>query len=98
MHRFEGLSADEQASLDNARVLGRLREDHPALRRGARETVVVEDYFWVYRVEHDGDVVYVAINRDADKRWSPPSGYADALGNCDGGNVPSQRSCVFVEQ
>lgn len=96
MHRFEGLSGDEQDSLDNARMVGLLREEHPALRRGARQTEVLEDYFWVYRVEHDGDVVYVAINRDADRSWTPPAGYVDALGNCDGGTVPSLRSCVFV--
>jgi glycosidase len=98
MQRFSGLSGDEQASLENAQLVGRLREEHPALRRGARETEVVEDYFWVYRVEHEDDVVYVAINRDADKSWDPPAGYVDALGNCEGGNVPSQRSCVFVQE
>lgn len=96
MQRFGGLTADEQASLDHARTLGLLREEHVALRRGSRETVVLEPYFWVYRVEHEGDVVYVALNRDADKSWDPPAGYVDALGHCDGGNVPSQRSCVFV--
>jgi glycosidase len=98
MQRFEGLSGDEQASLAHAQRVGRLRDEHPALRRGTRETVEVEDYFWVYRAEHEGDVVYVAINRDEDKSWDPPAGFVDALGNCDGGNVPSQRSCVFVEQ
>lgn len=97
MQRFDGLSADEQDSLENARIVGLLREEHPALRRGARQTEVVESYFWVYRVEHEGDVVYVAINRDSDRSWSPPAGYVDALGNCSGGNVPSLRSCVFVE-
>ncbi len=96
MHRFDGLSADEQDSLDNARMTGLLREEHPALRRGARQTEVLESYFWVYRVEHEGDVVYVAINRDADRMWAPPAGYVDALGNCDGGVVPSLTSCVFV--
>lgn len=98
MQRFSGLSGDEQGSLDNARAVGKLREEHPALRRGSRQTEVVESYFWVYRAEHEGDVVYVAINRDSDKSWDPPAGYVDALGNCDGGNVPSLRSCVFVAQ
>jgi glycosidase len=97
MHRFDGLSAEELASLENSRALGRLREAHPALRRGARQTVVIEDYFWVYRVFGEGDEVYVAINRDADRSWSPPAGFGDALGNCSGGTVPSMTSCVFVE-
>ncbi|MEX1368727.1 MAG: alpha-amylase family glycosyl hydrolase [Nannocystaceae bacterium] len=96
MHRFDGLTGDEQDSLDNSRILGLIREEHPALRRGFRDTEVLETYFWVYRVEHEGDVVYVAINRDGDRSWSPPAGYVDVLGNCEGGNVPSLRSCVFV--
>jgi len=96
MHRFEGLSGDELDSLENARIAGLLREEHPALRRGSRSTEALESYFWVYRVEAEGDVVYVAINRDADRSWDPPAGYVDALGNCAGGVVPSLRSCIFV--
>jgi len=95
MHRFDGLSSAEQASLANAQAVGLLREAHPALRRGSRQTEVLEDYFWVYRVTHEDDVVYVAINRDADRSWSPPPGYVDALGNCANGTVPSQTSCIF---
>lgn len=102
MHKFEGLSPDEQASLDNVRIAGLLREDHPALRRGLRQVVVLEDWFWVYRLTYQGedgvdDEVFVALNRDADKAWSPPPGYVDALGNCAGGAVPSMRSCIFVQ-
>lgn len=96
MHRFDGLSAAETESLAHARAVGKLREQHPALRRGTRQSVVVEDYFWVYRASYEDDEVYVAINRDADKSWDPPDGFSDALGNCSGGSVPSMRSCVFV--
>jgi hypothetical protein len=97
MHRFEGLSGDEQASLENARRAGRAREQHVALRRGTRETEVLEDYFWVYRVQYEDDTVYVALNRDSDRTWAPPAGYEDVLGNCSGDTVPSMRSCIFVE-
>lgn len=96
MHRFAGLSANELASLENARRAGRLREEHPALRRGTREHVREEDWFWVYRVRYEDDVVYVAINRDDDWTWSPPTGFTDALGNCSDGIVPSLTSCIFV--
>ena len=94
--RFTGLSGDEMASLENLRRAGLVREQHVALRRGRRETVVVEDWFWVYRVHGEGDEVYVAINRDADKTWEPPAGFSDQLGNCTGGTVPSQTSCIFT--
>lgn len=96
MMRFSGLSTEEQSSLAHAQRLGQLRRDHRAFHRGERANLRVDDYFWVFRVSGDGEDVYVAINRDADQRWSPPVGYSDALGNCSGGNVPSQQSCVFV--
>lgn len=98
MHRFDDLSGPEQESLANAQILGRTREEHVALRRGTRNTVVLEDFFWVYRVSHDGDEVYVALNRDSNRSWEPPAGFVDVLGNCSGGNVPSGQSCVFVPE
>ena len=98
MMRFDGLSAEERASLEHVQELGRLREESVALRRGTREHVLVEDWFWVFSVSHAGETVYVAINRDADKSWSPPAGYTDALGNCSGGTVPVLSSCVFVRE
>ena len=96
MQRFTGLSIAEQASLANVKKAGTLRSQHPALRRGTRSTVVLEDYFWVYKVETGDDEVYVAINRDNTKSWSPPPGFVDGLGNCSGGAVPILSSCIFV--
>lgn len=98
MQRFTGLSAEEQHSLDNAKKAGTARAQHIALRRGTRENVWVEDWFWVYKVSYQDDVVYVAINRDNTKSWAPPSGFADVLGNCSGGQVPILSSCIFVKQ
>ena len=96
MQRFSGLSTAEQASRTNLEKAGVVRSQHVALRRGARNTVVLEDYFWVYKVTHEADEVYVAINRDNPRSWGPPAGFVDALGNCAGGTVPSQTSCIFV--
>ena len=96
MQRFTGLGADEQASLANVQKAGTLRAQHAALRRGTRTTVVLEDYFWVYKVVDGADEVYVAINRDNTKSWSPPSGFVDGLGNCAGGAVPILTACIFV--
>jgi glycosidase len=99
MQRFDDLTGPEQESLQNAQILGRTREEFVALRRGTRDTVVLEDFFWIYRVSHPaGDDVYVALNRDSNRSWDPPAGYVDVLGNCSGGNVPSGQSCVFVPE
>lgn len=96
MQRFTGLSADEQQSLANIKQAGMLRAQHPALRHGDRTHVVVEDWFWVFKVSHGEDEVYVAINRDNNKQWSPPAGFVDGLGNCANGVVPTLRACIFV--
>ena len=98
MQRFTGLTADEEQSLAHVGAVGRLREAHPALRRGTREHEVVEDWFWVFKATYGDEVVYVAINRDADKSWSPPAGYVDRLGNCQNGVVPVLSSCIFVPE
>jgi glycosidase len=97
MMRFAGLTADEQASLANAQKAGLARAAHPALRRGTRTTVWLEDWFWVYKVTYDNDEVYVALNRDNTKSWSPPAGFTDVLGNCSNGQVPILSSCIFVK-
>lgn len=98
MQRFSGLSTEEQKSLTNAQRAGKARAQHPALRRGSRTNVLVEDWFWVYKVSDGTEDVYVAINRDNAKQWSPPAGYVDVLGNCAAGAVPILSSCIFVKQ
>jgi glycosidase len=96
MQRFTGLTAAEQQSLSTIRKAGMLREQHPALRRGTRSHVVVEDWFWVFKLVYEDNEVYVALNRDNPKQWSPPAGFTDGLGNCSGGQVPSLAGCIFV--
>ncbi|MEZ4364892.1 MAG: alpha-amylase family glycosyl hydrolase [Kofleriaceae bacterium] len=98
MHRFTGLSADETTTLAHARALGQARANHVALRRGVRADVVVEDWYWVYSLTTDDEVVYVALNRDDVKTWAPPPGYVDVLGHCAGGVVPLLSACVFVPE
>ncbi len=98
MQRFTNLSQAEQHALDNVRAAGLARAEHPAIRRGDRTNVVVEDWFWVYELTYEDDDVFVAINRDDNKLWSPPAGYVDVLGNCSNGVVPILSSCIFVKQ
>ena len=94
---FSGLSSERQTSLHNAQCAGSARAASQALRRGERATVVVEDYFWVYSVSYTGaDTAYVVLNRDTARSYTPPTGYTDVLGNCTGGNVPTNSSCIFL--
>lgn len=96
MQRFTDLSQDEAESLAQARLAGTARDTYPALRRGTRTSLAVEDWFWVYEVAYQGQKVIVALNRDGQKTYSPPSGYTDALGHCMGGVVPQMSACIFV--
>jgi alpha-glucosidase len=98
MQRFTDLSPDEAATLAHARKAGTARAQHPALRRGTRTNVIVEDWFWLYRVSDGIEDVYVAINRDNAHQWTPPPGYVDVLGNCTGSTIPVLSSCIWVEQ
>jgi hypothetical protein len=43
--------------------LGTARAAHPALRRGTRTTLFVDDDAWVYQMTEGGDTVYVLLNR-----------------------------------
>jgi glycosidase len=97
MQRFTNLTANERASLTNLQKAGKLREAHPALRRGVRSHVVVEDWYWVYKLTYEDDEVIVALNRDDNKQFTPPPGFVDGLGTCSNGVVPILSTCIFVK-
>ena len=68
MMTWGSLSADQTFLKDRVKALLTIRAAHPALRRGKRATLSVDDDVWVYSMTTAGDTVYVAINRgDADK-------------------------------
>ena len=97
MMKFNNLSSEERKSHENLKILGKVRSEQRALRWGWRETVSVDDSFWVYKVTDGSNEVYVAINNGGDRGYTPPSGFSDKLGNCSNGNVPGNSSCVFVK-
>ena len=77
--RFDdGLSTREAATLEVVARLGRLRSCLPALRRGARQTLLVGDDVYVYlRDAGDGEPAIVVLNRattDRSLRFDLPSG------------------------
>lgn len=63
----EGLTGDQREVLTWTRRLGALRRCSAALRRGARQTIVVDDDLYVYgRDAGDGHPVMVVLNRAAE--------------------------------
>ena len=97
MQRFTGLSADERAPDEP-------REGRHRYARNTRRSAAASGRTSSSRTgsgctssRHESDEVYVAINRDDNKQWSPPPGFVDGLGNCSNGVVPILTSCIFVK-
>lgn len=66
--RFEGLSADEQATLEHVRALGRARLSYPALALGESTTWWEEDWVYARALSYEGQYALVIINLSWDDR------------------------------
>jgi len=64
MMQWTGLSAAQQGLSARIKILTGIRAAHGALRRGAQETLYVDEDLWVYSMSIPGDTVYVAVNRN----------------------------------
>jgi glycosidase len=63
MMQWNGLNPNQQWLQSRLAKLGKIRADHPALRRGNRNTISVNADTWLYSMSTPGDTVYVALNR-----------------------------------
>lgn len=63
MMQWSGYSAGQQKLLAHVKKLSAIRAAHPALRKGQRTTLSVTGDTLAYRMQHNADTVYVAINR-----------------------------------
>jgi glycosidase len=81
MPAYEGLPAEEAASLDLARRLGSLRRCSAALRRGPRAPLLVSRDGYSFRRDADGEtaVVLVAKGEGSISFPLPPGTFRDAL-------------------
>jgi glycosidase len=61
--QWSGLDANQTWLRDRVTKLLSIRAAHPALRRGSRSTINVDNDVWVYSRATTGDTVYVAVNR-----------------------------------
>lgn len=66
--RFEGLSADEQATLDHVRALGRARRSYPQLALGESTTWWEEDWVYARALSYEDQHALVVINLSWDDR------------------------------
>ncbi|MEO7093137.1 MAG: alpha-amylase family glycosyl hydrolase, partial [Polyangiales bacterium] len=96
-------TADQTFLKDRVKALLAIRAAHPALRRGKRTTINVDNDTWVYSMSTTGDTVYVAINRgDSDKSIGglPSSPLTELLTSASvtgpSVTVPARQARIFI--
>jgi glycosidase len=105
MMTFTGWSANQTFVHDRIAKLNAIRAAHPALRRGTRSNISVDDDAWVFVRSTTGDNVWVGINRsDNDKPVSglPAGSLQELVTNTvtTGPNVtiPARQTRIFVQK
>jgi len=100
---FTGWSADQTKMKERIGRLGKIRGDHPALRRGQRTNLTLDNDLWFFKASTTGDDVWVAINRsDTDRTISGlPSVPLNELVTTTvqsgpGATVPARQTRIFV--
>ncbi len=103
--QWSGTTQDQQNLQARISALLAIRAAHPAMRRGARTTLQVDEDLWVYELQTQAgdptpDTVYVAINRsDADRTTTAlPSGLTELLTSTPASGtvtIPARQTRVF---
>lgn len=101
--QWSGLDSNQTFLRDRIAKLADLRNKHPALRRGTRQTLSSSEDTWVYVRATSGDTVYVAVNRsDASKTVSGlPAGPLEDLISGQSANgptvtIPARQTRIFT--
>ena len=100
------LSNDQKATLSHLQKLGTARKNHKAFRYGTRTNCLTEPDVWVYKMERDGDVAIVGINRGNGAVSGTCQGVSGSLtdvlngGTSNNGSysIPAGGSAVYVRQ
>jgi glycosidase len=100
MMQWSGLSAAQSGLYARIKALTGVRAAHGALRRGAQETLYVDEDLWVFSMSIAGDTVYVGINRsDADRTTtSVPVGIPELLTGTTSSattTIPARETRIF---
>lgn len=103
MMTFSGLTPDQTKLKERIGKLGKIRSDHPALRRGTRTNVRIDGDLWFFKAQATGDEVWVAINRaDTERTISGlPTGdltelVTGAAISGPGATIPPRQTRIFV--
>ena len=56
------LSENQKKNLERTRILGKFRQDHPALAKGTRKDLIVKENIYAFAMKHDSDTVIAVFN------------------------------------
>jgi glycosidase len=103
MMSFAGWTAAQTTLKERIGRLGQIRSEHPALRRGTRTKISLDNDLWFFKVATPGDELWVAINRgDAERTVSglPAGALTDLVTltslNGPGATVPARQTRIFT--
>lgn len=103
MMQWSGYSAGQKLLLAHVKKLGAIRAAHPALRQGNRSTLSASTDTYAYKMDLNGDTVYVALNRGdgpASVSGLPASALTELLTSTDKAgpsiDLPARSSMVLV--
>ena len=58
----DDLSENQKKNLERTRILGKFRQDHPALAKGTRKDLIVKGNIYAFAMKHDKDTVIAVFN------------------------------------
>ena len=58
----DDLSENQKKNLERTRILGKFRQDHPALAKGTRKDLIVKGNIYAFAMKHDSDTVIAVFN------------------------------------
>ena len=58
----DDLSENQKKNLERTRILGKFRQDHPALAKGTRKDLIVKGNIYAFAMKHNHDTVIAVFN------------------------------------
>lgn len=102
--QWSGYSAGQTKLLDHLKLLGKIRAEHPALRRGSRQTLNVTNDTITYKMTSAEETVYVVVNRGDSQQSAgglPGGAMTNLLTSASVSgpsvNVPARSSMILVQ-
>ena len=58
----DDLSENQKKNLEHTQILGKFRQNHPALAEGTRKDLILKDNIYAFAMKHEHDAVIAVFN------------------------------------